>query len=345
MLEKRMGILSSVKERLNQENTVQSNSGMEKDEGVTRLFFATDIHGSTACWRKFVNSAEFYEADVLILGGDTTGKAIFPIVDEGDRYTYSRQGDEHEVTDEEELDDLLESLENTGYYPYVMDEEEYEALQNADDADQRQDKIFIDEMTERIEQWIDFAEDRLDDTPVYASPGNDDPFEIDEIWQSSDQVHLVEGEAVAVGQGYQMVSSGWTSPTPWETDREESEEKLRERLEKVISLVDDYDRAIFNFHEPPYDSQLDEAPELDEDLRPKFGAQSTEPVGSKAVREVIEEYQPPLSLHGHIHESRGETQIGNTTAINPGSVYSEGSLQGAVIDLRPEVDVVGLVRG
>lgn len=340
-----MGILSSVKDRLNQENTSQSDTGMEKDPGVTRLFFATDVHGSTACWRKFVNSASFYEADVLVLGGDTTGKAIFPIVDEGDQYRYTRQQDEHVITDEEELDNLLESLENTGYYPYVMDQTEYEALQNADDADERQDEIFIDEMTARIEQWIEFAEERLDDTPMYVSPGNDDPFEIDEKWQSSDGIELVEGEVVEIGQGYQMVSSGWTSPTPWDTDREESEEELRDRLERAIERVDDYDRAIFNFHEPPYDSQLDEAPELDDDLRPKFGAQSTEPVGSKAVRDVIEEYQPPLSLHGHIHESRGESQIGDTIAINPGSVYSEGSLQGAVIDLRPEVDVVGLVRG
>lgn len=345
ILEQHMGILSSVKERLNQENTSQSNAGMDKDPDVTRLFFATDIHGSTACWRKFVNSADFYEADVLILGGDTTGKAIFPIVDEKDRYTYTRQGDEHVITDEDELDDLFESLENTGYYPYVMDQNEYEALRNGDDADERQDEIFVDEMTARIEQWIEFAEDRLDDTPIYICPGNDDPLEIDEVWQSSNQIDLVEGNVVEIGQGYQMISSGWTSPTPWNTDREETEEALRNRLERDVSKVDDYDRAIFNFHEPPYDSQLDEAPELDEDLRPKFGAQSTEPVGSKAVREIIEKYQPPLSLHGHIHESRGQSEIGDTTAINPGSVYSEGSLQGAVIDLHPEIDVVGLVRG
>ena len=339
-----MGILSDVKEKLNKETTSQDTAGMEKDEGVTRLFFATDVHGSSACWRKFVNSAEFYDADVLVLGGDTTGKAIFPIVDEGDRYTYTRQGDEHEITDEAELDDLLDSLEDTGYYPYVMDREEYESLRDADEDDDRQDEIFVSEMRARIREWIDFAEDRLDDTPVYVSPGNDDPFEIDEVWQSADGIDLVEGQVVDIGE-YQMVSSGWTHPTPWDTDREEPEDELRDRLERIVQQVDDYDRAIFNFHEPPYDSQLDEAPELDADLRPKFGAQSTEPVGSKAVREIIEEYQPPLSLHGHIHESRGQTQIGETTAINPGSVYSEASLQGAVVDLRPAVDVVGLVRG
>lgn len=340
-----MGLVSQLKRKLNQETSTQESANMEKDPGVTRLFFATDIHGSTACWRKFVNSADFYDADVLVLGGDTTGKAIFPIVDEGDQYTYTRQGDDHEITDDDELAELLDSLENTGYYPYVMDETEYEHLQNADDADERQDEIFISKMTARIEEWIEFAEGRLDDTPVYVCPGNDDPFEIDEVWQSSDQIELVEGEVVDVDGEYQIASSGWTHPTPWDTDREEPEDQLRERLESVVTQLDDTDRAIFNFHEPPYDSQLDEAPELDEDLRPKFGARSTEPVGSEAVRETIEEYQPPVSLHGHIHESRGQTNIGETIAINPGSVYSEGSLQGAVIDLTPEVDVIGLVRG
>ncbi len=340
-----MGIISDIKDALNQETSLSEESGLEKDPGVTRLFYATDVHGSTACWRKFVNSADFYDADILVLGGDTTGKAIFPVVDEGDRYTYTRQGDDHVIRDEAELQNLLDSLENSGYYPYVMDQEEYDALQHGDDADERQEEIFLSEMKGRIEEWIDFAEERLDDTPVYACPGNDDPFEIDEVWDDSEVVDLVEGEVVDLDGEYQMASTGWTHPTPWDTDREEPEEQLRDRLERVVDGIEDYDRAIFNFHEPPFDSQLDEAPELDEDLRPKFGAQSTEPVGSEAVREVIEEYQPPLSLHGHIHESRGETTLGDTVAINPGSVYSEGALQGAVVDLRPEVDVVGLVRG
>ncbi|SDY05043.1 metallophosphoesterase family protein [Halobellus clavatus] len=340
-----MGVLTSLKEKLNQESRSGETAGMEKDPDVTRLFYATDVHGSSACWRKFVNSADFYDADVLVLGGDTTGKAIFPIVDEGDRYTYSRQGDEHTIDSDDELDEFIDSLKNTGYYPYVMDESEYEHLQSADDAEERQNEIFLSKMKERIHEWIDFADERLDDTPVYACPGNDDPFEIDEVWQESEQIDLVEGEVVDIGEGYEMASTGWTHPTPWDTDREEPEEQLRDRLERVVSGIDDYDRAIFNFHEPPYDSQLDEAPELDEELRPKFGAQSTEPVGSEAVRNVIEEYQPPLSLHGHIHESRGHTKIGDTDAINPGSVYSEGSLQGAIVDLQPKVDVVGLVRG
>jgi Icc-related predicted phosphoesterase len=341
-----MGFISDLKERLNQENVARESEGMEKAEGVTRLFFATDVHGSTACWRKFVNSAEFYSADVLILGGDTTGKAIFPIIRENGTYRYTRNEQEQTVETEEGLAEVKESAEDAGFYPYVLSAEEFDHLQNAEDADDRHDEIFHEQMKQRIREWGEFASERLpEDVTVYVSPGNDDPFEIDDTWRDVDCVRLVESEVVEIDDQYEMASTGYSNVTPWDTDREEEEDELRERLEDVIADVDDLDRAIFNFHAPPYDSQLDEAPELDEDLKPKYGAQTMEPVGSTAVREVIEEYQPPLSLHGHIHESRGKTRIGDTIAINPGSVYSEGSLQGAIVDLEPAVNVVGLVRG
>jgi len=340
-----MGLVSDVKDWLNLEEQ-DRDAGMDKEEGVTRIFYATDVHGSSVCWRKFVNSAEFYSADVLVLGGDTTGKAIMPIVDEGDRYTYTRGGEEHAIEDENELEEQTEVFANRGYYWYVLDEEEYEELKNAEDSQKRQDEIFLTRMKARIREWTEFAEERLPEgVPVFVCPGNDDPPEIDPVWKDSDVVTFGEGEVFDIDEEYSIVSCGWTNPTPWDTDREEPEEKLRERLRGMVRRVEDTDRCIFNFHAPPYDSELDEAPELDEDLRPKFGGQTTEPVGSTAVREMIEEHQPPLSLHGHIHESRGKTKIGETWAVNPGSVYSEGSLQGAVIDLHPEVDVVGLVRG
>jgi Icc-related predicted phosphoesterase len=339
-----MGFLADLKDRLNLENR-EGDAGMEKDPGVTRLFFATDVHGSTVCWKKFLNSAEFYDADVLVLGGDTTGKAIFPIVDEGGRYRYTRSGETHHIEDDGELEEFVTSLENQGYYPYVLEESEYEALRG-DDTEGREDEIFEAEMEARVREWCEMAEERVpEDVPVFVCPGNDDPFSIDAVWEESDAVTLTEGDVVDVDGEYTMASSGWTNRSPWDTYREEDEDDLEQRLERVVSKVDDVDRCIFNFHDPPYKSQLDEGPELDEDRRPKYGAQTTEPVGSTAVRRIIEKYQPPLSLHGHIHESRGKTRIGETIAVNPGSVYSEGSLQGAVIDLQPEVNVIGLVRG
>jgi Icc-related predicted phosphoesterase len=87
---------------------------------------------------------------------------------------------------------------------------------------------------------------------------------------------------------------------------------------------------------PPFNSGLDLAPALDDELRPRIGPQGVEmaPVGSTAVREAILTYQPLLSLHGHIHESKGVARLGRTLCVNAGSEYSEGILRGALITLR-----------
>lgn len=57
-------------------------------------------------------------------------------------------------------------------------------------------------------------------------------------------------------------------------------------------------------------------------------------VGSVAVREAIEQYQPLIGLHGHIHESRGATRIGRTVCVNPGSEYGEGILRGVIVEIE-----------
>jgi Icc-related predicted phosphoesterase len=105
---------------------------------------------------------------------------------------------------------------------------------------------------------------------------------------------------------------------------------------------------VFNFHAPPYGTGLDEAPALDENMRPVHGGAVMKPVGSKAVRESILKYEPALSIHGHIHESRGVAKLGRTLAMNPGSSYTDGVLQGAVLELNEKKGKVGkyiLVNG
>ena len=134
-------------------------------------------------------------------------------------------------------------------------------------------------------------------------------------------------------EGFSMISSGWSNPTPWNTHREETEEKLSERIDAMAKDVRDPSKAIFNLHCPPFKSGLDEAPAIDADLRLLHGGRALRPVGSTAVREAIERYQPLLSLHGHIHESKGAVKIGKTLSINPGSAYEEGMLMAAIINL------------
>jgi Icc-related predicted phosphoesterase len=106
--------------------------------------------------------------------------------------------------------------------------------------------------------------------------------------------------------------------------------------------------TIFNLHSPPYRIGIDEAPELKPDFAVVTvgGQPKMIPVGSRAVRTLIEEVQPLAALHGHIHESRGVARIGRTTCINPGSTYAEGVLDGCIVTLRGDkVRNAQIVRG
>lgn len=141
-----------------------------------------------------------------------------------------------------------------------------------------------------------------------------------------------------MNDGYQLLGYGWSNPTPWDTPREKPEEELETDLEDLAAEVSDWKRTILNFHCPPFDAEIDSAPKLDDDLKPQTsgGEVLTEAVGSTAIRSFIEEYQPLMGLHGHIHESQGKIQIGDTVCINPGSEYSTGYLSGAIVTLSDD---------
>ena len=298
-----------------------------------RVYFATDIHGSETCWRKFLNSGKHYEANVMVLGGDMTGKALVPIVQDGKEHWHATLlENRREFESEDELKEFEDSVMRRGYYPFRTDPDQMSELTESEEL---RDELFHKEMLGTVERWMRMADEKLDGTGIdcFVSPGNDDQFEVDEIISGARRVRLAEGEVVEFGD-FQMVSTGWSNRTPWDTYREEDEDDLAERLRKMTSQVTTPpEKTIYNFHCPPYGSGLDDAPEIDENMRPKHGGRSLIPVGSKAVREAIEEGQPTLSLHGHIHEAKGNTRIGNTLCINPGSSYEQGQLLGAVVNL------------
>jgi len=296
-----------------------------------KIFFATDIHGSEVCWRKFLNSAAFYKADLVVLGGDVTGKAMVPIVAHQGYWQLTLRGETHRLETKQELDEIQTRIRNSGFYPAIVSVEELTHLsENEGAVDQR----FTTEMISSLDRWLDMADGKLlgGQIPCILNGGNDDIFEIDDIIESSPCVSFAEGKLLDL-DGFSLVSMGWTNPTPWDTYREAPEPELAEKIEAIAGLVPDMGRAIFNFHAPPYGTGLDEAPALDETLRPIHGGAVMKPVGSTAVRDSINKHQPLLSLHGHIHESRGIKRMGRTLAINPGSVYGDGVLQGAVVEL------------
>jgi Icc-related predicted phosphoesterase len=304
---------------------------------VTRLFYAGDVHGSRLCWKKFVNAAAHYPADALVMGGDLTGKALVPIVRAGDG-TYSARviGEQRVARTAEELDQIQRAISTNGMYPLIVDEDEATAL--ADDAARREEAFEL-ALLDELRLWVRLADERLGDsgTRAYVIPGNDDPWSIDEVLAQGTSVVACDERIERVGP-HEMVSLGYSNRTPWQTPRELDEEEIYSRLRRLTDRLEEPQRAIFNIHVPPRDSSLDTAFEVDEELRyvMKGGRPHEVPTGSSAVRQIIEEVQPLLSLHGHIHESKGVTTIGRTVAINPGSDYGSGHLDGCLVHLGTE---------
>jgi len=298
-----------------------------------RIFFATDIHGSEICWKKFLNSGEHYKADVVILGGDMTGKALVPIVDDGGgRWYATLLENRNELEGEDAVREFEEAVQRRGYYPFRTTPEELAALSA---SEEKWHALFDQHMIGTVERWMGMADERLagKGIRVFVCPGNDDQLEIDAVVEAANTVELGEGRVVDI-DGFQLASSGWANRTPWDTYREEDEPDLKKRIDEMLqSVTAEPERTIYSLHCPPYATGLDDAPQLTAEMDLKDAGRSTVPVGSTAVREAIEGHQPALSLHGHIHEARGTTRLGKTLCINPGSSYEQGQLLGAVIDL------------
>lgn len=313
-----------------------------------RLYYASDVHGTEKLWRKFLNAAVFYDAEVLVMGGDLTGKVLVPLVEKKPGHWVGRvSGKEQKAKSEEQLVELERRIRLNGFYPIRCSVEEFSLLSTDESY---RDQRFTEAMRAELERWIQLAHDKLAGSGVtcFIMPGNDDEWDIDSVLESAPApVVSCEGRIVEAN-GVQMLSSAWTNPTPWASPRELPEAELAERLEKLVAEVTSDRPTIFNLHCPPYDSGLDRAPELTHDLRvvTEGGEAKMIPVGSTAVRELIERHQPLLALHGHIHESRGAVEIGRTLCVNPGSAYGEGVLDGVVVEFDGnEISSYQLVSG
>lgn len=306
----------------------------KKEAKTTRILFATDMHGSEGVWRKFLNASAMLKVDVAICGGDLTGKMIVPIVEhKNGKYSYYHLKKTHTI-DSSEIEKAIKDIKGIGYYPYVTTESEYEEMTK---NPKKVDEVFHKVMLSTLKDWFDLIPEKLPkETRVIVCPGNDDRFPVDDLVNNHKHVINGEGKVIEIDDQHEMISCGWVNPSPWKTTREEEEDKLEERLEKYISKLKNVENAIFNFHAPPYQTKLDEAPLLDKDLNPiiQGGRVIMVPVGSKAVRKMIEKYQPFLGLHGHIHEASGSMKIGRTYCVNPGSEYAEGILRAFLIEFK-----------
>src|SRR5579884_3631393 len=278
---------------------------------MNRILFVTDIHGSDKLFYKMLNGCKIYNANIIIVGGDIAGKTLIPIFLNNGKYIMNVEGQEKTIESKEELD-------------HIVKDASFERL-----------------IEENISGWCKLAEERL--KPLSArlimNTGNDDPVQLGSIIESSGFVEYPNEKVIELDQHHELLSLGYSNITPWKLPGDLSEEELGNRIDKLVSYTRDVKNALFNIHVPPFNTHLDLAPKLDEQLRPKLspgGEPEFVHVGSSAVRDAIERYQPLAGLHGHIHESRGYTKIGRTHCFNPGSEYSIGVLKGLLLNLSQE---------
>ena len=307
------------------------------DKKFTKIFFATDLHGSGKCYEKILSAAKFYKVDVLVLGGDMTGKMLVPIVDYGDGTFKADYIGEKTLHSADEVKSLERDITNSGYYPYPCSKAEMDEL-NA--SKEKVDKVFMSVMKDTLLKWVDRAEPFLSELGVtcYLTGGNDDYQEIVDAVHDTPHVKNADHKVLKIDELHEMVNLGWSNPTPWKCPRDHTEEELETMTEKLVSSVSDKENCVFNVHVPPINCGLDTVPKLDDSVYPpkpviNKGQAVMIGAGSTSIRSAIEKYQPLVDLCGHIHESRGTTRIGRTVVINPGSEYPEGVLRGAIVNI------------
>jgi uncharacterized protein len=310
--------------------------GSEDSGDKLRLYYASDIHGTEVLWRKFLHAPEIYGAPVIVMGGDVTGKAVIPLVEaDGGAVVAELFGRPERAGTPEEREELEHRIRSNGMYPQVMSREEVERVAGL--TEQEREAWFAEVMLHTFRRWMALAEERLagSGAKCFVMPGNDDPSGVERAIEEAPGVQACDERIVDLGSGHAMVSLGYSNRTPFDSPRELEEDEIYRRVERMAEQIEDVSRCVFNLHVPPYASDLDTAPELDDDLQVVLAAGQPKlaPCGSTAVRELIERFQPLVSLHGHVHESRGATRIGRTLAINPGSDYHTGRISGVLVHL------------
>jgi hypothetical protein len=300
------------------------------------LLYSSDLHGSEIVFKKTIDAAIFHKVDYVIIGGDISGKTLTPIVEQADcQYRSYFMGKMMLLSSKSELDDFIDNISNSGSYPLLFSEKSYREFQNKSDL---RDKVFIMEMENRLRTWISFAKEKLAKNKIglIIMCGNDDNWKLDEEISKSDYALNPDINTLILSNKIEVVGESGSNISPFKCPRDMEERVLNDRIRNKLKSVKNMESAIFVFHAPPFDSSLDNAIELDKDLKPVMigGQVVIKPVGSKSVRKIIEEYQPLISLHGHIHESPGVIKIGNTMCMNAGSEYSNGIMRALVIAIE-----------
>ena len=152
-------------------------------------------------------------------------------------------------------------------------------------------RTFSRVMLQTAEKWVTLADERLRAAgiPALMMPGNDDEPEVKKILAQGEWITDAEDRLVDL-EGYQVISFGWATTTPWHSPREISDAELGVRIEALAAQLDPDQPVIFNFHDPPASSGLDMAYKMTSDMKVEMagGQAMLAPVGSTSVRDLIQ---------------------------------------------------------
>ena len=218
-------------------------------------------------WRKFLHAPAVYEARRARDGRRPDREGVIPLVQDGDGVRCELFGQPERAGTPEEIEELEHRIRSNGMYPHLMSADELERV--AALTEEEREAWFAEVMLETFERWMALAEERLAETDVrcFVMPGNDDPPGVDDAIERRDAGRGLRRADRRVRRRYTMISLGYSNITPFDSPRELEEDELYRRVEAMAEQVDDLSHCVFNLHVPPYESQLDTAAELDEELQ------------------------------------------------------------------------------
>ncbi|MGI0156450.1 MAG: metallophosphoesterase family protein, partial [Thermoplasmata archaeon] len=231
----------------------------------TRIFFVADLHGSAICWRKFINAAKVYRADVLLVGGDIAAKTLTPIFEENGGWGVSVEGEKRTVSSLPDLERLEESLRDAATVPFRTNRREWEEMMAAPG---KLDEVFERRTLEDLGRWLSWARGRIGTSPtrLCLGLGNDDLTSMEQVIAADEYAELTDREVLRLDDRHELLTLPYSNPTPWKTHRELTEEAIRGHLDAAAAKLERPESAVFNIHVPPYGTPLDLAPRLDDNL-------------------------------------------------------------------------------
>jgi len=256
---------------------------------MINCLFASDLHGDKSKYLKLFNSILELNPEAVFLGGDLTPNF---------RYFTNPEGDFFEDFFFSELQKLQNELEYN--FPEIF-------LILGNDDVRIDEEILLSGEKKGLYHYIN---QRKIEFRSYLIIGYSfippSPFQLKD-WEKYDVSRYVDPGCTHPTEGYRSVDPGENIEFT----------NIKKDLEN-LSINLNFKDAVFLFHSPPYQTNLDRA---DLDGKTYEYVPLDVNIGSIAIKRFIEEMQPHLTMHGHVHESTRLTgswidKIGNTVSFN-----------------------------